>query len=278
MRRIAPLAAATLVLAACGESSTGGRGARTPPPRADAVVVRVVTGGGFTIESRPRVQAPQLSVFGDGRVIMVGPTTLEYPGPALPNLQEFRVNGDGLAHILDEARGAGLLAPHPPDYGRPRVTDLGTTRVTVRAGDTTHHVDVYALTFADGVSAEQRENRRRLEHFIELAGDPEALRDFIVPHSTRRYEPDALAVLVRQSGSVEGGTRDWPLGDLARAGDPYPRLTGVRCAVFRGSDLATALDATRAARDGDRWQSEGATYDLGFRPLLPDERTCDDLS
>jgi hypothetical protein len=52
----------------------------------------------------------------------------------------------------------------------------------------------------------------------------------------------------------------------------------VRCAVFRGSDLATALDAARAARDGDRWRSERATYDLGFRPLLPDERTCDDLS
>jgi hypothetical protein len=271
MRRIALLAAAALALAGCGESSSGrsvSSGTTTP---GDEVVVRVDTGGGFAAESRPPARLPQLGVFGDGRVITEGPTTLQYPGPALPNLQEHRVTGDGLRRIVDEARAAGLLEDEPPDYGDPDVTDQATTTVTVRAGGITRQVDVYALGFkgrVSGVTPEQSENRRRLEHFIGLAGDSGALADVVVPGSERRYEPAVLAVLVRPSDSTDGDARTWPLGDLA----------GIDCGVYTGSDLATVLDVARGAREGDRWTSRNATYQIDFRPLLPDERTCDDLN
>ncbi|HEY3096854.1 MAG TPA: hypothetical protein VGK05_08450 [Acidimicrobiia bacterium] len=255
------------MLAACGGGSTG-----RPDPRAggrpDVAVVRVTTRGGFAPEASRRGQLPHPSVFGDGRVIILGPTTLEFPGPALPNIQEFRLTGDGLKRIIDEARTAGLLDEPPPDYGDPGITDQPTTTVTVHAGGRTHRVEAYALGFTDGLTPEQRENRERLNRFIGLAGDPEALRDVVVPGGTHRYEPTALAVHVQPFlVDIKTEERNWPLGDLA----------GMECAVFRGRDLTAVLDAARNAREGVRWLSGNDSYRLVFRPLLPDEKGCDDL-
>jgi hypothetical protein len=261
MRRLLAVSAAAVMLAACGGTSSSGRGG----PR--AAVVQVVTEGGLAAEAAQRGQVPQVSVFGDGRVITVGPTTLEFPGPALPNLQEFRVTADGLGQIIDEARIAGLLDDPPPDYGDAGITDQATTTVTVRLDGGTRRVNVYALNFSDGVTAAQRENRDRLTNFIELIGDPAPLRPVVVPDSEREYEPAALAVLARPSDSTEGDTRAWPLGDLA----------GTDCTVYTDGDLGTLLDAARDAREGDPWTSAGRTYELAFRPLLPDERSCNDL-
>jgi hypothetical protein len=278
MRRLAPVWSAAAALAfstACGSSSSGG----SDRPTADSpnvVVVRVVTRGGFAAETSQQALVPRVSVFGDGRVIITGPTTLEFPGPALPNLQEFRVSSDGLTRILDEAGAAGLLDDPPPDYGDAGITDQPTTTVTVRADGATHRVDVYALDFTDGLTAEQRGRRERLNRFIQLIGDPDALRDFVVT-GTRRYQPTALAVIIRASDTTDTETRPWPLDDLADAGVPYRRLPGARCKVFYRGQLAAALDAARTAREGDLWESAGATYTLQFRPLLPDQRGCDDL-
>ncbi len=266
MRRYASAAVALLVFAACGGGSTG-RPDRPAADRPDVAVVRVTMRGGFAAEGSRRGQPPHPSVFGDGRVIILGPTTLEFPGPALPNLQEFRLTGDGLKRIIDEARTAGLLDDPPPDYGHPGITEQPTTTVTVHAGGTTHRVEVYALGFTDGLTAEQRENRERLNRFIQLTGDPDARREFVLPDSTRRYEMTAVAVIIRPSDTTDGETRAWPLGDLA----------GTQCAVFRGRDLTAVLDAARNAREDVRWLSGNDSYRLVFRPLLPDEKGCDDL-
>ena len=166
MRRLAAVAVvtATVALAACGDSTSGESGPPRAPTGADEVVVRVVTEGGFTAETRRPAHLPQLSVFGGGRVVVTGPTALQYPGPALPNVQEFRVTRAGLARILETARAAGLLDDAVPDYGDPGVTDQATTTVTVRADGITRRVDVYALGFrgrVSGVTPEQSEQRDR---------------------------------------------------------------------------------------------------------------------
>jgi hypothetical protein len=210
-------------------------------------------------------------VFGDGRVIVLGPTTLQFPGPALPNVQEFRLTRSGLARVVDDARAAGLLDSSPPDYGDPGITDQATTTVTVSVGGTTHRVEVYALGFdgrVSGVTAEQRENRQRLERLIRRAGDPSALGGDVVPGSSRRYEPATLAVLVRPADTTGGDVRAWPLADLA----------GIDCVALSGADRTAVLDAARTAGAGDTWTSGDATYQLTFRPLLPDERSCENLT
>ena len=63
-----------------------------------------------------------------------------------------------------------------------------------------------------------------------------------------------------------------------QVGDPYERLVGATCKVFDRGQLAAVLEAARPARDGERWESAGASYNLEFRPLLPDERGCEDLA
>ena len=86
--------------------------------------------------------------------------------------------------------------------------------------------------------------------------------------SERRYETTSLAVLVRPTDTTDGDVHAWPLGDL---GD-------TRCVVLTGADAATAIAAARGTSDGDAWTSAGASYDLDFRPLLPDEHDCGDLT
>jgi hypothetical protein len=241
-------------------------------------VVRVETRGGFAAEAPQRGGLPQVSVFGDGRVITVGPTTLEYPGPALPNLQELRLTADGLARIVAAARDAGLVDDPLPDYGDAGITDQATTTVTVTADGTTRRVDVYALDFTDGLTLEQIANRERLRRFIEVSGDPAALSDVVVPGSARRYDPHAVAVLSRPFLlDVETRRRDWPLGDLAEHGRPYRGDTDTRCAVYTGDDRDALLAAAHDARENDRWISGDESYQLTFRPLLPDERGCEEL-
>ena len=269
MRRLIPVAAtAALVILGCGESSSGTSGPSPPSGAPDEVVVRVVTDGGFAAESREPARLPEVSVFGDGRVITQGPTTLEYPGPALPNLQEFRLTRDGVAAIVDEARAAGLLDDPPPDYGDAGITDQATTTVTLRVDGTKAEVQVYTLSFDDGLTVEQRENRRELQQFIGFVGHAHGVGVHVIPGSTRRYEPEALAVRVESFLSdLKTEERRWPLGDLA----------GTECAVFHGAELAAVLDAADGARGDVRWLSGNDSYRLVFRPLLPDEQTCDDV-
>jgi hypothetical protein len=270
MRRLAlGAAAAALVIMGCGGTSSGTSGPSPPSGAPDEVIVRVITEGGFAAESREPARLPDVSVFGDGRVITQGPTTLEYPGPALPNLQEFRLTSDGLAAVVDEARAAGLLDDSPPDYGDAGITDQSTTTVILRVDGTNAEVQVYALDFDDGLTAEQRENRRRLQQFIGFAGHAHGVGVHVVPGSTRRYEPEVLAVRVEKFLSdVKTEERHWPLGDLA----------GTDCAVFRGTELAAVLGAADGAREDVRWFSGDDSYRLVLRPLLPDERSCDDVT
>jgi hypothetical protein len=142
-------------------------------------------------------------------------------------------------------------------------------------------VAVYALDYQDdtGLSREQRDARRRLRDFV---------RGIDADAVDRRYRPEAMAVFVRpgdaednadEAGSGSPATgQEWPLGDLAGAGDPYGDSHPLtRCLVVSGADLDTVLAAAEQATADTRWAAGGNAYALVFRPLLPDEHGCDDL-
>jgi hypothetical protein len=111
------------------------------------------------------------------------------------------------------------------------------------------------------------------------------VRDFIAmlpTDATEQYDPDAVAVLVRPYTNVESvaepGRHDWPLGDLATAGEPIDDFgADTRCVVVTGTEAEAVLATATNARLGDVWQSAGVDYALTFRLLLPDETGCDDL-
>ena len=271
MRRLAAVAAVAAAVRArgCGGSSSGGSGPPRAPTGADEVVVRVVTEGGFTAESRRPAHLPQLSVFGDGRVVVTGPTALQYPGPALPNLQEFRVTDAGLARILEAARAAGLLDDavarlrrsrrHRPgdddrDGARRRHHATGgRVRARVQGAGQRRHARAERATRS--ARAVHRVGRRRRRARRRRRGRERAALRADRARGARR---------ARQTRS-DGETHAWPLGDLA----------GAECAVHTGADLARALDV---ARDRTRRRRLGVgrrDVHREFRPLLPDERSCE---
>lgn len=274
-----------VALAACGGDDDTGPVAGTEPPSeidhptgADELVVRVATGGGPAGPSTRPAEVPELSVYGDGRAIVIGPTTLEFPGAALPNLQQGRLGDDALEELVRSAFTAGLLDDDPPDYGEPAITDQATTVVTVHAGDVERTVSVYGLRSEEegsGLTPEQRAARERLRDFLDVV-DADVATEF--------YEAEAVAVLVRPyradeapDPSLAAEPRQWPLGDLADAGEPYAGLEDTRCLAVDGADAQTVLDAAADSREGDPWRAGDADYALVFRPLLPDETGCADL-
>jgi hypothetical protein len=179
--------------------------------------------------------------------------------------------------MLSDARAAGLLDGEPPDFGDPAIAGASTTVVTVQASGDERRIPVFALDsdVDDELSGEQRDARARVREFVaSLDGDT----------ADAAYTATAVAVLVRPSdadGSDDSPPpeeRAWPLGDLATAGEPLEDSPDIRCLAVTGPDAATVLDAAEDARENTRWTSAGAEYSLVFRPLLPDETTCDDLA
>jgi hypothetical protein len=289
---IGPVLAVALVAGACGSSATTGRArTRTTPDAADVAVIRVDTRGGFTTLDTQLAIVPEVSIFGDGRVVVSGPVTAQYPPHALPNLVAGRLADGAVSRLVARAQRAGLLGP-ALDFGRPGVSDLATTTVTFTTlpacpagGDCTYAVSkqsAYALDFGTGpadtrLTAAQRAARARLRAFVD------AVRSEATTVATEPYRASEVAIFVHaasgrdttQGGVVPGRTR-WPHGDLATIGKAGIPTAGYRCAVLTGTDAATALAAAADASSITRWQSNGSEYLIAWRPLLPDEHTCPD--
>jgi poly(3-hydroxybutyrate) depolymerase len=66
---------------------------------------------------------------------------------------------------------------------------------------------------------------------------------------------------------------EWP-GATPLPGDPMQKLSGVHCTT---TEAAPVLAAAATANARTPWTSGDARWEVGFRPLLPDEETCDDL-
>ena len=254
-----------------------------------AVVFRIDARGGFTSPEYQLGIVPQLTVYGDGRVIVEGPVTEQYPPHALPNL----LTGT-LAHSTLEAltrRAVELDLLHPQSFGSPGVSDMPTTTFTLNVSGH-HRLDVYAADFDvvsrdPGVSVAELDSRKRLSTLTR------ALNDAATAAATEPYAPTAVAVYIANAtirglaapdpGAPDSGAPDsgvtpgsavWPLGDLATLGAPDSAALSYRCAALAGADATTALAAARSATSITRWHSAGGEYTIVWRPLLPDESKC----
>lgn len=283
------LLAAALALAGCTERGTDvvagdGGGTTTAPPGAGppaaapaGLVLQVRTGGGFVPVEHAFAAVPEFSLYDDGRVVVTGPTTLEYPGPALPNLLVGRLGAEEVRGAVEAARQAGVDGG--PDLGRPPVADAPTTSFVLVDGGRTSRVDAYALGFdaGPGITPAQQAARARL---ADLAGRLGGLGEV----ASEPYRADVVSVLVRPATGPEPGTgpgdeparpargeATWPLGDLRTGGTAHP---GGRCLGFTGPEAGRVLEAAGAARADTRWRSGDATWSLTFRPELPGVAAC----
>jgi len=257
-------------------SSDGPQSAEASAPGGDDLVLRTESFGGFAPPTQTVGRIPQISVYGDGRVITEGPVPTIYPGPSMPNLQVQIISAELVQKLVQEGLSAGVRSG--ADFGRPNVADAPTTRVTVVTANGTQSVAVEALSEARGddprLTAAQRQARAKLAAFVQkLTGLPTAAG---MPPSVQ-YAPTSVAVLARPWTSPGSG----PATPAEKAWTG-PKLPGaylnpafkVGCVVASGADKDKVL---AAAKDGNvltPWTQDGVRYAIAFRPLLPDEAGC----
>jgi hypothetical protein len=280
--RAAAAATVLLLIAACARSD-GFAEATEPvePYPADGLVVRVEHTGGMVTPAMLVTRLPLVSVYADGRVISPGPQLLSYPPPALPNLQEQRIDAAGVRTLVDLARAAGIGGP-AIDYGQPPIADAVATRFTVRTNEGSQIVEVYALgdaaTAQDGLTAEQVRARAALTGFLSALTDLPATLDDQAVRATQAYVPTAIAAVATPwAGDPQMPSPPaiaWPgpalPGDTAGPNTP--------CVTVTGDAVARTLAAARPAKSTTPWTSAGERWRVDFRPLLPDEANCADLT
>ena len=271
-----------VALAACG-SGTGADddalGAVSAAP--DALVLQVVRAGGFLPVGAAFRSVPDVSVYGDGRVVTEGAQIEVWPPPALPSVQVGRLDADDVRRLVEAGRA---LAEAGEDYGQPPVADAPTTAVVVQDGDRRAVAAAVALeelsgagaAAGGGLTAGQRAARDRLSSYVRQ------VRDTATAAPAQAYEGEALAVLAEAYGRaapqpVPAAPGPPPEPAPSELAWPGPALAAGDCVVVTGAEADAVRQAAATASVETRWTTGGEVLRLALRPLLPHERTCEDV-
>jgi hypothetical protein len=268
--------AVALLAAGCASPTVAGK-----PPASYApadLVLRVDTAGGLLPVSATVTNLPELSVYGDGRVVTVGPVPEIYPGPALPNVQVVHISRADVSALARRALEAGV--GNGEDTGTPNVADAPSTHITVRTDSGLVDTVVLALGIdADELSREQRAARERMKELVDaLAVLPQTLGKGAVS-SPAAYEPSRIAAVATEWRPSDTLPSDppavrWP-GSVSLPGPAVPNRPSVNCVDVEAGPV---LAAAKGANARTPWVSGSARWSVQFRPLLPDESSCADLT
>ena len=199
---------------------------------------------------------PSFTLYGDGRIIVPGPFTMQYPGAALPNLQTTVVSEDVIQAMLAAAKEAGLFQ-NGVDYGQPGVADVGTTTITVNAGGATYTSQIYALGFEDGgnMTMQQQQARAAINDLQSKLSDPSTSRPETAGlgvlrfHGSPGVQPELPAAADTTSTDIQPNHLPWPLADLATSGEEVANAQGLRKVVVSGDDLETLKPLLKQATE-----------------------------
>lgn len=281
-RLVATLVAFVALVAACGADSEEVEGAGATDavedgevPReveSDAVVVSVENVGAFTTAESSYQTLPSVVVYGDGSRLTPADTTMIHPAPALVSIESSQLTAAQVTEIVAEASDVGLDAEI--DYGEPPVADAGTTVVTVTIDGATFVHAAPALGIVGdglGLSDEQVAARRSLESFV---ADVESL----VGSDPEPYRPERYRLWVRSAEGLDTGApvdEDSPAPDVVAWSVDSVVLVESRCVpVESGADAAAVTDVLAGTDSLTRVQSDGSTWAVVARPVLPHETTC----
>lgn len=276
----AALGTLALVLAGCaslGGSSPAGGGSgpdgdgSEPVVLADedGVLVQVRQGGGFVPRGWAFQQVAEITLDADGRAVVAGPTTLQYPGSLLPNLRNHQLDDEAVEEIVAAAQDAGLVVDAAPDYGMPMVTDAPGTSVRIGVDGAVLEHHAYALGLEsdpdENLTDDQLDGRRALAGFVEtVRARVEAAEE------TGPYVPEGFAVMAVSPTPAR-------TDDVAPAEVPWPlavALTSAPCLTLTGEDAAALEPVLAGARQGDRFTQDGVAHELWVRVLLPGDPGC----
>jgi hypothetical protein len=260
---LAAAAAAVVVVTACGYDSPS-----TPPPDvpegSEAVVIQFSTGGGLAGPCCDPWEVPDITAYGDGRVVVEG------TAGQVPELRQATVSRSDLAELLAGAREAGLLEEQPPDTGT-LCCDLGYTDVVIADAATTHEFEIVGLGHEDNINSDLSDEQVRARQALS------DLRDQLVAlteqSGTGRYTPVELAIYVSASTTDGSEPAHWPLDQtLAEAGSSTDDDGG--CLLLTDERDIAAVAAAADVNPSHVWSSAGQEWSVFVRPLLPHERGC----
>lgn len=266
-RRWAVVAAAFVAVSGCADTGGdhAGKPGETPdlPTGRDTVIVQVETGGGLAGPRFDPWHLPELTVYGDGRTVVVAGRD----GQA-PRIGEGSMSRPALIDLFAATRDGGLLTAPGPDTGS-ICCDMAYTKVTLRTGSATHEVTVMGLGAErnDGLSDDQLRARQAVTDMM----------DRLRESAERAYAPEEVAADVFPSHDADAEAIRWPLRrSLADAGTPVGEDGRCLHVTNLGSGNAAdqVLDAARDAARAGVWASAGSQWRVLFRPLLPHEHAC----
>jgi hypothetical protein len=282
LARPAALLMVALIATACvGTAGAAPSGSPSDKPsNPNQVIFRVSWDGGFVTPEMLLGRLPIIVVYADGRVITQGPQIAIYPGPLMPNLQEHTLSAAALDRLIELARDKDLLKTIHHDF--PGIADAPDTVLEINLDGKSYRVSAYALAEAGvdtgdaGLDAATIAGRVALRVFIDaLTGVP--AEEFVddehpfVMSGLRIYAGKAI-IVPNSELPGEQPAIDWPLGDLATAGEAVENSPiDVRCQVIEGDDLATVLPLLEGANTLSTFRSEGDLYSLIVVPLFPGE-------
>jgi hypothetical protein len=277
-----------LLLGACAQptasgspADSAGTGTGTPEstqarlPGGNDLVLRTETYGGFVAPDLVLGRFPQVSVYGDGRVITEGAVPSIYPGPALPNLQVSMITSELIRQLVSDGVAAGVR--NGSELGQPGVADAPTTRVTVVTAAGKQVVTINALSEAPSndrrLTTVQRDARTKIAAYVKKLG---ALANRPGAQSSN-YQPTAVLVYASPWAKPAGGpvppAQAWP-GPALPGSDVDP-ATRAGCVAVTGDQTAKVVAAAKGANALTPWTAGSGKWKIVFRPLLPDENSCE---
>lgn len=276
--RRAPLTVVLALLVLATGCAGSGDSATRPMPVADGpgrLVLAVEHVRGFTTPEALAARVPLVAVYGDGRVVAPGAQIEVHPPPALPALQVWRLDAEGVQTVVDRAVAAGITGSG--DLGTPPVADAPATRFSLVTDEGTAVREVEALfelPAGSGLTPEQQAARGELQGLLDLLTSPEPLG----ATGPEPYEAEAVAAVVTPwepptDAALVQPEAPWP--GPALPGEPLPGGPGLSCVVARGTEAGAVLAAAASATTLTPWvAADGARWTLTLRPLLPHETGC----
>ncbi len=273
------------LISACAQAGTSAAGAPDSsardsasayPQGGDDLMLRVESLGGFMPAERVVGNLPEVSIYGDGRVLTNGPVPAIYPGPALPNVQVQTISAEQVQDLVRRGVAAGVR--NGADFGRPNVADAPSTRVTVVTASGPQSVTVEALSEAQAndprLTEAQRTARSTLAKYVTSVNALSTAEGMPQPVA---YDPAELAVLARpwaEPGGepVKSPEKAWP--GPALPGPIMNQNLGIGCVIVTGAEKDQVLAAAAKATAVTPWTQGGQKWLITFRPMLPDESGC----
>ncbi len=274
----APTAAPT-VSPTQSASPTPGSGEISHPTDPSAVVLRYEVGGEFVPPSFLATQVPAFTLYGDGTVTY-RPSTAEMPPQKegdpvrYPPLQIARLTEDQVQLLLADALSRGGLAVARLSYANDGIADAPTSYFTVDAGATRKRIEIYAL----GIDANANPDAAILG---QMAGLADRLANFDKDVAAGKAAAAGVFHPTRYRGSLLNGgpgnpPKAWPWSEFGPEsfiqvqddpGRPLPSrvLSSAEAAKLGIPDID-------GGASGIMLDAGGQIYELGLRPLLPDEQ------